>query len=248
MIAAKAASPARRDGAPQPTRRPCGHRQVTPFQPGALAPHRGLRYFIYVSLNIYAKRKASPEARQRERLAADVMDELTAWGPREWVRAVKSWHRGPLGAITLVHLNVIAELQMRGPMSMSHLAEALGVSVASATGIIGRMEDRRLVDRRRTDDDRRVVMVHPTAKGAGIFRAIEVRRRSRLEKLLDQLTDEELTGFVIGLRALRQARSTMMASEAAGRPATAGERPPTDEPVTAADPAAAFSAVDSARF
>jgi len=178
-----------------------------------LARPRELRYFVYVPLNIYAKRNASVSAPQRGRLAADVIEELTAWGPREWVTAVKRWHRGPLGAITLVHLNVIAELQMRGPLSMSHLAEALGVSVASATGIIGRMEDRGLVERRRTDDDRRVVMVHTTAKGAGIFRAIEVRRRGRLAKLLDQLTEEELSGFVIGLRALRRARAAIVAGE-----------------------------------
>ncbi len=184
--------------------------------PGArpcLAPDPKVRYFVYVPLNIYVKRTSSPAATRRERLAADVLNELTAWDPREWITAVKRWHRGPLGAITLVHLNVIAELDMRGPMSMSHLAEALGVSVASATGIVGRMADRGLVERRRTDDDRRVVMVHPTTKGAGIFRAMEARRRGRLAKLLDHLTDEEMTGFVVGLRALRAARTTVAAGD-----------------------------------
>ena len=164
-------------------------------------------------LNIYTKRNSSPTAARREQLASDVLDELTAWDPREWITAVKRWHRGPLGAITLVHLNVIAELDMRGPLSMSHLAEALGVSVASATGIVGRMEDRGLVERGHTDGDRRVVMVSPTAKGSGLFRAIEARRRGRLSKLLDHLTDEEMVGFIAGLRALRQARARVVAGD-----------------------------------
>jgi DNA-binding MarR family transcriptional regulator len=166
-----------------------------------------------VPLNIYTKRSSSPIAARRGQLASDVLDELTAWDPREWITAVKRWHRGPLGTITLVHLNVIAELDMRGPLSMSHLAEALGVSVASATGIVDRMEGRGLVERGHTNDDRRVVMVSPTAKGSGLFRAIEARRRSRLSKLLDHLTDEEMVGFVVGLRALRQARANVAAGE-----------------------------------
>jgi DNA-binding MarR family transcriptional regulator len=170
-----------------------------------------------VPLNIYAKRTSSDA---RDRVAADLLNELTAWDPREWITAVKRWHRGPLGAVTLVHLNVIAELEVRGPMSMGHLADALGVSVASATGIVSRMEDRRLVERRHGGPDRRVVMVHPTAKGGGIFRALEVRRRSRLAKLLEHLTEDEMAGFIVGLRALRQARAREPGATEEGTDAT----------------------------
>ena len=46
---------------------------------------------------------------------------------------------------------------------MGRLAEILDVSMSSATGIIDRMEERGLVERTRVPDDRRVVMVRPTA-------------------------------------------------------------------------------------
>ena len=48
---------------------------------------------------------------------------------------------------------------------MGDLAEELDVSVASATGIVDRMEQRGLVERRHGPDDRRVVMVDLTATG-----------------------------------------------------------------------------------
>ena len=158
-------------------------------------------------LNIYARQSSSKVARRRDKLTDDLLGELTAWNPKEWITAIKRWHRGPLGALTLVHLNVIAELEMNGQMSMGQLADALDVSVASATGIVSRMEHRGLVERRHGGSDRRVVMVGPTATGSKIFGEMEARRRARLAKLLEHLTDDEMAGFATGLRALRKART-----------------------------------------
>jgi DNA-binding MarR family transcriptional regulator len=90
---------------------------------------------------------------------------------------------------------------------MSHLAEALDVSVASMTGIVDRMERRALVERRHDGKDRRVVHVHPTDAGRDVFREIDERRRVGLGKLLERLDADELDGLLKGHRALRQARA-----------------------------------------
>ena len=161
---------------------------------------------------------------RRDRLADDLLSELTAWNPREWITAIKRWHRGPLGALTLVHLNVIAELEMHGQMSMGQLAEALDVSVASATGIVSRMEHRGLVERRHAGSDRRVVMVGPTATGSKIFGEMEARRRARLGKLLEHLTDDELAGFATGLGHSARRVPTMPRRSRQMRPAAPRER------------------------
>ena len=60
---------------------------------------------------------------------------------------------------------------------MSRLAETLDVSVASATGIVGRMEERGLVERPTATRDRRVVTVRPTETGSAIFRDMTEQRR-----------------------------------------------------------------------
>jgi DNA-binding MarR family transcriptional regulator len=151
-----------------------------------------------VTLNISATRNERP-------LVPQVADELTSWNPREFIAAFQRWHQG---SISLAHLNVLILLEANGPMSMGHVAEALDISVASATGVVDRMESRGLVERRRDAGDRRVVLVVPTDAAQAVLGDIDTRRRQALTKILSMLTDEELRGLLDGLRALRAARAT----------------------------------------
>src|SRR3954468_3660505 len=99
--------------------------------------------------------RAAADSAARTSLLGDVIAEITSWNPRDWTRALRHWHRG---SISLVHLDVLMVLEEYGPLSMGRLAELLDVSVASATGIVGRMEKRGLVERHHDDEDRRIVM------------------------------------------------------------------------------------------
>ena len=146
-------------------------------------------------------------AASRRRIVDDLLEELTSWSPRERAGAFRHWLRGSL---SLVHLHVLTVLEADGPLAMSKLAEALDVSVASATGIIDRMEQRGLVERRREPDDRRLVLVHPTDAGDSVFRDLAMDRRKHLAALLDRMTDAELEGFLTGLRAMRRVRTEVM--------------------------------------
>ena len=141
------------------------------------------------------------------RLVADVLDELTGWGARDRAGAFRSWH---LGALSLVHLNVLTVLETEGPLPMSRLAEELDVSDASVTGIVDRMERRGLVERRHGIDDRRIVAVHLTEQGSAVFRDLEKHRRERLSRLLEELTEEELAGLLTGVRALHAAHARVL--------------------------------------
>jgi DNA-binding MarR family transcriptional regulator len=115
------------------------------------------------------------------------------------------------GSLSLVHLHVLTVLESEGPLPMSKLADALDVSVASVTGIVDRMEQRGLVERRREPEDRRVILVHVTDAGGAVFRDLAVSRRQTIAPLLDRMSDAELEGFLVGLRALRRARTEAMA-------------------------------------
>ncbi len=160
-----------------------------------------------------SNRRAGTSASNRQRrLVGAVSAELLWWNPREFISAFRRWHHG---AFSLIHLNVLTMLEADGPESMSHLAEALDVSVASMTGIVDRMEKRGLVERRHAGNDRRVVLVYPTDAGRDIFREIDERRRIGLGKLLEQLSVEELESLLMGHEALRQARSAATAASLA---------------------------------
>lgn len=119
--------------------------------------------------------------------------------------AYRRLHRGGL---SLVHLHVLALLDAGGPLSMGRLADALDVSVASATGIVGRMETKGLVRRRHDDEgDRRVVLVEATEAAHDVFREIDDRRREGLTQVLEHLGDDDLAALLAGHRALRAARA-----------------------------------------
>jgi DNA-binding MarR family transcriptional regulator len=158
---------------------------------------------------------SSPSGRARP-LVAEVLDELTSWNPREFITAFQRWHQG---SISLAHLNVLILLEANGPMAMGRLADALDISVASATGIVDRMESRGLVERHRDDEDRRVVLVVPAPAAKSVLGDIDTRRRQALTKLLTMLTDDELSGLLSGHRALRAARITFAKTMAVGGPA-----------------------------
>ena len=140
-------------------------------------------------------------------LVRQVVDELTSWNPREFVAAFRRWHQGDL---SIVHLNVLTILEADGPLAMSRLAEALGVSVASTTGIVDRMEKRGFVERRHGSEDRRVVVVHPTSAAGKIFDDLNDRRRRHLTMLLSTLDDQALEALLAGHRALREARAAIV--------------------------------------
>jgi DNA-binding MarR family transcriptional regulator len=142
----------------------------------------------------------------RESLVEDLLDAMTPWNAQERLGAFRGFLSGGL---SLIHIHVLTILEVQGPLSMSRLAEELDVSVASATGIVTRMEQRGLVERSHTDADRRVVSVQPTPRGGEVFERLRRRRRDKMKRLLAQLSDAELAAFLKGLRAMRRARAAV---------------------------------------
>jgi len=159
-----------------------------------------------VTLNINGTPSDPSEPRSRQELVEDLLDEMTPWNPQERMSAFRTFLSGSL---SLINLHVLTILEVQGPLSMSRLAEELDVSIASVTGIVGRMEQRRLVERRHDETDRRIVSVHPTRLGGEVFARLRRHRRDKIKKVLAQLTDDELTAFLTGLRAMRRARAAV---------------------------------------
>jgi DNA-binding MarR family transcriptional regulator len=159
-------------------------------------------------------REAKPSSEPtRDSLIGELLDEMTSWSPRERMLAFRSWLKGSL---SLIHLHVLTVLEADGPLPMSHLADTLDVSVASATGIVGRMEERGLVERSHGAADRRVVLVRSTPAGIAIFKDMTAHRREQLATLFERLTRDELTALLTGLRAMRKARIALQAEKASG--------------------------------
>ena len=93
--------------------------------------------------------------------------------------------------LTMSQLRAVLFLE-EGPVPMSKLAEALGTSLPSATGIIDRLVERGLVGRREDPEDRRLVICSLSPQGEGVIASLYQADKVDTEALLASLSAEEL--------------------------------------------------------
>jgi DNA-binding MarR family transcriptional regulator len=115
-------------------------------------------------------------------------------------------------SVSLTHVHVLTVLRTAGSLPVGELAKALVVSVACATGIISRMEQRGLVARSRGADDRRVVSVSIAPGGQAALEQLEGRSREHFLALLGRLTAAELRTVRGAFSALRAAHDAQVAA------------------------------------
>jgi MarR family transcriptional regulator, organic hydroperoxide resistance regulator len=80
-------------------------------------------------------------------------------------------------------LGALKALDPEHPLAMSELAGVLGCDNSNVTGIVDRLEDRGLVERRAAEHDRRVKMLMMTARGAEIRAQLGARLNEPPEPL-----------------------------------------------------------------
>jgi len=148
----------------------------------------------------------------RRTLIEQLLSEVTAWSPRDRASAFKRWH---MGSLSIVHLSLLSTLEARGAEPMGVLADELDVSVASATGIVDRMEKRGLVERQHAAEDRRVVLVRPTERGLKLVRMLGDHRRARFAMAMRRLDETQLTAMLAILRTVRAAIADDMTNDEA---------------------------------
>lgn len=82
-----------------------------------------------------------------------------------------------------------------GPQGMASLCATLGLEKSSLTGLVDRAEQRDLVVRQPSPDDRRAVLVAMTKAGAKAINRFHAELTGRLEGLLDELPPAERARF-----------------------------------------------------
>jgi DNA-binding MarR family transcriptional regulator len=117
--------------------------------------------------------------------------------------------------ISMTHFNVLTLLRHHDAMPMSRLADVIGASLPSATGIVDRMEERGLVERVRVPDDRRVVLVRPTQAGLDLVDEAELVRSDLFRRALAHLDDRDLDDLARIMNHLRDAVEAEMAAPVA---------------------------------
>ncbi len=77
-------------------------------------------------------------------------------------------------------------------VNMSEIAEYIHVPLNTATGIVGRMEKSGLIERTRSEQDKRIVLIRFTDRGMTQFQRLISELMGYVAKILSSFTPEEM--------------------------------------------------------
>jgi len=118
--------------------------------------------------------------------------------PKEWLNV----------ELTMPQLKIILLLFVDGPARVSMLASALGVSLATTTGITDRLVQHDLIVKESDPNDGRVVVCRLSEKGKGLIIDLWELGESRVRGLLQRATNEKLEVIYEAMEIILQAVST----------------------------------------
>ncbi len=97
--------------------------------------------------------------------------------------------------LTVPQLVSLRHLLLHGPSTPGNLAKAVYLSQATITGILDRMEAKGLIERQRSQTDRRKQIVSLTQKGDEFARSLPWPLQERFAQSLAELDDAELASI-----------------------------------------------------
>jgi DNA-binding MarR family transcriptional regulator len=117
-------------------------------------------------------------------------------------RTLDSWVKLSL---TIPQLKSLFYISRHGKVNLSGLASGIRVTPANVTGIVDRLARQGLLTRIPDPNDRRITWLRVTAKGEALLANLREGRASEMHKILDKLTEEELSIVARGFDLLARA-------------------------------------------
>lgn len=161
----------------------------------------------------------APESIQQPR-ESSVEEERFLTALRRIMRAVDRYSKSlaKVHGVTVPQLVCLRQLERSEGLTLSELAEAVSLSPATVSGIMVRLTDHGLVERRRGSRDRRRVRAYLTAKGR---RLIDKAPAPLQDSLIEQLRDLDETSRSKIVMVLEQVVDMMDASDLDAAPLVA---------------------------
>lgn len=106
--------------------------------------------------------------------------------------------------MTRTEFSVLATIARRGPLGVRELAEIEGLNPTMLSRILGKLDDRGLVDRTADVNDKRAVRVSTTAVGKALHRRLKAKRSALFAEQLNLLTPEHTDQLLVALPALEE--------------------------------------------
>jgi len=106
---------------------------------------------------------------------------------------------------TLPQLSVISILEKHGEQKVSELSFKMGLSNSTVSGILDRLEQKDIIKRERTKNDRRVVKISLTGKSQDFCNDFRRKKEEYFTQLLKKLSEQEIRDIIKGLEILNRA-------------------------------------------
>lgn len=109
---------------------------------------------------------------------------------------------GNLKDLSITEIHTIAAIGMYDSKAMSEIAQQLEITVGTLTIAINNLVKKGYVERKRSETDRRVVLIELTRKGKLAFRVHEKFHSDMIRATIEGLSDEEESVLINSLEKL----------------------------------------------
>lgn len=106
--------------------------------------------------------------------------------------------------ITNNDMHVIEAIGLEGGRNMSSVSKRLNITMGSLTTAVNHLVKKQYVDRSRSEEDRRVVLIRLTEKGIAAFKHHAEYHRQMTEAVLEKLDEEDMPVLMKVLDALNE--------------------------------------------
>ena len=114
----------------------------------------------------------------------------------------KSLKNGPLSDLSVTELHTIEAIGMYKERTMTEVAQDLKITVGTLTTAINKLIKKGYVDRKRIEEDRRVVLIHLTKKGKLAYRIHEKFHNDMINETISGLREDEEEILISSLERL----------------------------------------------
>lgn len=94
--------------------------------------------------------------------------------------------------LSITEIHTIEAIGTEGNRTMGEIAHDLRITVGTLTTAINRLIKKGYVERKRIEEDRRVVLVNLTEKGEEVFNAHSIFHKEMIDAILEEFKGEDL--------------------------------------------------------
>ncbi|MDD6796462.1 MAG: MarR family transcriptional regulator [Clostridiaceae bacterium] len=114
----------------------------------------------------------------------------------------KSLTQGNFSDLSLTEVHTLEAIGLYDSKTMSEVASKLEITVGTLTTAINKLIKKGYVERKRIEEDRRVVMVQLTKKGKLVYRVHEKFHSDMIKSTIDCMSEEEEKVLISSLEKL----------------------------------------------